>query len=209
MTAVDEDRGSGISTGIGKADRFAIWFVLIAGFFGGGFVAGLALITGVFRLLDPARYPIPLLGEMPAETGPGIAQARWESLVVNAEHLSAGPLWLLAGADVILGLTIGCVTASFAYALYRILQRKPFHRNMRTAALVAGSAIAIGGLLHQAVGGLGTMMAAGELNDSLGGVAFVGFEFQPLVPLIGFGVLALAYVFQAGNRIQRDTEGLI
>lgn len=195
--------------GIGKTDRFAIWFILVAGMFGGGFIAGLGLINGIFRLNDPAHYPIALLAKIPVETGPGIVQAHGDNLIVNAESLSAGPLWLFAISDLILGITIGLVTASFAHVLYRIAQRKPFHRNMYLSVLVAGSAITIGGLLYQALGGLGQMMAAGELNDSLGGVAELGFFFQPMWPLIGLGILTLAYVFRAGNRLQRETEGLV
>ena len=202
--------GSSIANpNVSKADRLAIWSILVVGMFGGGFVAGLGLVTGVFRLIDPARYPIALLADIPVETGPGIAQAHGDGVLVNAEQLSAGPLWLLAAGDMTLGLVIGCVTASFAHVLYRVAQRKPFHSTMQVAVLVAGVAIAVGGLLHQGFTGLGTMMAADELNDSLGGVAEVGFLFNPLIPLVGFGILALAYVFRAGERIQRETEGLV
>ena len=43
----------------------------------------------------------------------------------------------------------------------------------------------------------------------IGGVTQVGFLFEPLPIVVGFGVLALAYVFRTGERLQRDTEGLV
>lgn len=193
----------------GQGDRVAIWAILIAGFFGGGFVAGLGLITGIFRLIDPAGFPVQLIADIPIDGGPGILAAHGNSLLVSTESLSAGPLWALAAADIVAAVATGCVAASFAFVLYRIVQRRPFHRSTQTSAIVAGCAIAFGSLLSQGLGGLGQMMAADELNDELGGIAVAGFEFQPLLPIVGFGILALAYVFRAGERLQRDTEGLV
>ncbi|WP_166868624.1 hypothetical protein [Salinibacterium sp. ZJ70] len=211
LTIIDKDWGDVVerTTEIGKADRATVLIILVIGMFGGGLLAGLGLIMGIFRLLDPGRYPIELLADIPVEAGPGILEARATSIIVNAETLPAGALWAFAISDVVGGIAIGLVTACFAYVLWRVAQRHPFHRTTQAAALVAGCAIAFGSLISQGVGGLGRMMAADELNPSLGGVAEVGFLFQPLPIVVGFGVLALAYVFQAGERLQRDTEGLI
>lgn len=194
---------------IGRADRGAIYAILVVGVFLGGFVAGDGLIRGVFRLLDPAGYPIELIADIPVETGPGVVQAHGSTVVVSADGLSAGPIWLFAISDLIGALAIALVTVSFAYVLWRIAQRRPFHRTVQVAALVAGCAIALGSLLAQGLGGLAKMMAATELGPSLGDVAEVGFLFAPLPIIVGFGVLALAYVFQAGERLQRDTDGLV
>ena len=194
---------------IGRGDRVAVWIILIVGSFGGGVTAGLGIITGIFRLFDPARYPITLLADIPVQAGPGIVQAHGDSIVVHTDRLSGGPLWALATADVVAGIALGLVTASFAYVLSRVVGGKPFHRSMRAAALIAGSAIVFGSLVAQGVRGLGTMMAATELSDALGGVAEPAFLFEPLPIVVGFGVLALAYVFQTGTRLQRETEGLV
>ena len=57
--------------------------------------------------------------------------------------------------------------------------------------------------------GFGQMQAATELNPAFDDQLIVGFSFDPLPWLVGFGVMALAVVFQAGTRLQRDTEGLV
>ncbi|SJN46566.1 hypothetical protein FM104_15045 [Microbacterium esteraromaticum] len=196
-------------TDIGRADSIAVLVILIAGAGLGGFIAGRGLITGMFRLLDPSRYPIELLADIPVSAGSGILDAHGDSLIVTAAALPTSAVWLFALSDLIGAAAIGLVTAAFAYALARIVQRKPFHRSMRTAAVIAGLAITFGSLFSQALRGFGQMVAADDLNPSLGDVAQVGFLFEPLPILIGFAVLALTYVFQAGARMQKDTEGLV
>ncbi len=194
---------------VDRGDRIAIWAILIVGMFVGGLVAGLGLVNAVFRLLDPSRFPIDLLADIPLETGDGVIDAHGDSLLVWTDQLTAGPLWLLTLGDLAAALAIALVTASLGNVLWRVAQRRPFHRTVQVAALVAGCAVALGSLLAQGLGGLGRMMAAGELNDALGGIALPAFEFQPLLPILGFGILALAYVARAGERLQRDTDGLV
>ncbi|MBL5973850.1 MAG: hypothetical protein D3X82_08825 [Candidatus Leucobacter sulfamidivorax] len=195
---------------LGRADRGIITAFLVIGVFGGGFIAGLGIVTGIFRVLDPSGAPIALLADIPLERGAGIVEAHGDRLLVTPETLSAGPLWLLAIADILLALTIGIVTASITFVLVRVLQRKLFHRTMQTALVAAGGTIAIGSLLHQGARGFGQAFAADELNPALGGVATPGFEISMIFPvLVGLGIVALAYVFRAGNRLQRETEGLV
>lgn len=195
---------------LSRTDRSILTVFLIIGVFGGGFIAGLGIINGVFRVIDPSRYPIELLADIPLETGAGIIEAYGDRLVVHAESLSTSALWLLAAADILLALTIACVTAAFSHVLFRVLQRKLFHRGMQTAAFVAGGAISIGSILHQGALGFGQAFAADDLNEALGGVATPGFEIHMLFPVIvGIGITAAAYVFRAGNRLERETEGLV
>lgn len=192
-----------------RSDRPAILVILGIGMFAGGFVAGLGLINAIFRLVDPSQFAITLLANTPIDAGAGVSSAQYEQMSVMADSLSAGAVWLIAGAEMFTALTIGLVTASFSYALWRIVSGQPFHRTMRVAAIVAGCSIVFGTLLSQGLGGLGQMMAATELEDALGGAAVAGFEISPLPIVVGFGILALSYVFHAGTRMQRDTEGLI
>lgn len=193
------------TTGIGRADSVAVTAILVVGAGLGGFIAGMGLVRAVFRLFDPSKYPIELLADIPVELGGSVLGAHGSSLVVTVSSLPTLPLWLLSISEMIGALAIGLVTVCFAFVLARVAQRKPFHRSMRSAALVAGCAIAFGSLLSQGLGGLARMMVAFEVREP----AEPAFLFEPLPILVGFAVLALAYVFQAGNRLQKDTEGLV
>ena len=87
---------------------------------------------------------------------------------------------------------------------------KPFARSLQALALAAGATLALGSLLGLALAGFGRMNAALALNRALDEDRFlVGFSFDPLPVVLGFAIMALAFVFRAGHRLQRDTEGLV
>lgn len=197
------------ATAPGRADRTTILMILAAGVFAGAFIAGTGLIGAVFRVIAPEQYPVQLFADLPLETGEGILTAHGDRIVATADGLGGGAVWALAGGDAVGALTVGVVTASFGYVLWRVAQRRPFHRSMQAAILVTGSTVALGSLLSQGLGGLGQMMAATDLGSGLGGVALVQFEFAPLPIVVGFAIMALAFVFRAGMRLERETEGLV
>lgn len=196
------------TAGPGTTDRTAISVITIIGIFLGGFTAGQGIIAGIFRLVNPASTPIELIADIPVDSEPGV-EATATSLSVTADTLSAGTLWMLAAADIIGGLAIALTVASSSYLLLGIVRRRPFTRASFTAMVVAGCSILFGSLLAQAIGGFGTMMAADELNSALGGVAYPGFEFSALPILVGLVILAFAYVFRIGSRLQDDSDGLV
>lgn len=85
-------------------------------------------------------------------------------------------------------------------------------RSMWTLLLTAGFALALGPLLATGLTGFAAMQAAVELNPRIGGILLVGFGVSPwgfAIPLVGFGVLVLAYVFRRLRRLEHDTEGLV
>ncbi|WP_307483122.1 hypothetical protein [Microbacterium trichothecenolyticum] len=201
---------SGSPGDIHPADRVALRVILAVGLVAGLGLTAMGVFTAITRVLDPARYPVSVLADVPVPlSGGDVIDAQADSVLVHTSGLSPEAVWLLASGDLVGALTLGAVTMSFCVVLWRVVQHQPFHRHMYTAALVAGCSIALGSLLSQGLGGLGQLMAAAELSDALGGVARPGFLFTPLPVVAGLGVLALAYVFRAGNRLQRDTEGLV
>lgn len=193
----------------GRADRIGIRVILGVGLAGGLIMAALGAFTAIARVIDPARYAVSLLAHIPVATGPGVIDAYGDSIVVRTSALSPGATWVLAAGDLIDALVIGVVTLCFAATLWGVAQRRPFHRSLPAAAIAAGSALGIGSLLAQGLGGIGRMMAADDLSGSLGGVVEPGFLFTPVPVVVGLGLIALAYVFRAGARLQRDTEGLV
>ncbi|MGB3731309.1 hypothetical protein [Microbacterium sp.] len=201
----DQQHPKAADVTISRGDGIAVLAILVLGAGLGGWIAGMGLIRGVFRLFDPSRYPVELLATVPVKAGKDAIEAHADTIQVTFSQLQEAPLWLLSLSDISGAVAIGLATASFAFALARIVSGKPFHRSMQSAALIAGSSIMFGGLLAQGLGGLGQMMVALDL----GAPAEPAFTFEPLPIIVGAAVLALVYVFRAGRRLQRDTEGLV
>src|SRR5690606_14273161 len=106
---------------------------------------------------------------------------------------------------VVANLTVSLAVAYFCWSL---LRARPFRRSVTVTALVAGMALLFGGLLSQAATGFGTMQAALDI-DPTHSVFDVGFWFDPAPLFGGFAIMALGIAFQLGERLQRDTEGLV
>lgn len=206
---MEADVSSETSTAPHRADRVTIVVILVIGALAGALLAATGLISAISRIASPDAQTVRLLADIPVEAGPGIVSAHGDSLVVVVDRLDAGALWLIAAGEAFGALMIAAVTLSFGYLLWQVAQGRPFPRAAQTAVLVTGCAITFGSLLSQGLGGLGQMMAAGELQEATGGLALVQFELAPLPLLIGFGIMALAYAFRAGHRLQHDTEGLV
>jgi hypothetical protein len=190
---------------------------ILALFVAAAAVIALALaLPGIREVVAIAqdRSTLTLLTEqpLPTRTVPGAAvleSATFDSARVVATGLDAGTRWLLGAGAGFAALTTALVVGSLWLFVLLLMWRRPFHRALVVATLTAGSALLIGGLLSTGLGGLGRMMAADALNPAAGDALLIGFAFDPAPLLAGVGVLALSFVFAAGQRLQRDTEGLV
>jgi len=178
--------------------------------FVGTAVSGIStLASGETRLQLLTRAEVPNLG---TSGGPGIVSAGFDSADVVATGLSDGTRALLTAAALADAATVAAVGGAIAWFLLMFAAGRHFQGSLFATTLVAGFALAIGPLLSTGLGGLGKMQAADELNPVAHDVFVVGFSvdaFGPAIPLLGFAVLAIAFVFRSGARLQRDTEGLV
>ena len=204
---------SEVFPGISRGDRIVIRIT------GAVFAVGalLFLVVGAMavirRLIDPTSLPVGLLADIPLDPAsvPGIEILRssGDHVLITASGLSAGAIAALAIGNGLGALTASVVCGALAYFAWRVTRGQPFHRSLVGVSLATGITILFGALLSTFIGGFGQMQAAAELNPAFDDQLIVGFEFDPLPWLVGFGVMALAVVFQAGTRLQRDTEGLV
>lgn len=150
-------------------------------------------------LATPTAAPLP---PVDAET------ALLDTVTVTSGNISAGAAGSLI-AGTILSAVVGAIVAgTVALMLWRLAQGRPFHRSLFGATLLAGASMAFGGLVAAFLSGFGAMQVASDL-DPQGDVFVPGFTFDPTVVAVGAVVLAFAFVFRAGTRLQRDTEGLV
>lgn len=203
--------------GMHRADRITIGVlgVIVAAITAGAF---LWLSAGAFHTITAAgETSVQLLisGEVPHTSNSGdlgIVSAGYSSAALVASGLSAGTRWLLGGAAIATALTVAAVGGGVAWFMLMTSTKRMFQRSLFTTTLIAGFALAVGPIVATGLNGFGHMRAAFELNPLVNNALIPGFTIDGLgfvVPIFGFVVLILAFVFRTGERMQRDTEGLV
>ena len=120
-------------------------------------------------------------------------------------------VWLgLAAAALVGVLTRVAIATLIALLSWRLLRGAVFARSLSFVAVIAGGALLIGGALTQGLGSLADAMAAADLNGPGGrgfGPLAGRLDFTTIVT--GLILLLVGLAFEYGERLQRDTEGLV
>lgn len=184
----------------------------------------MTLPTEPFWPTPPPGVEVTLAG--PAEvTGGGFM---WADVAVVG--LGIGVRLTLAGGILVQGLAHLAVVAAVFLLATRLLRGEPFQPTIRRAITIAAVALVAGGMLWQVLLGVGQSMAADQalLASELAWTNVVDAAFGPgadpltLMPgprftvtiefwpiLTGFALMAVAAAFRQGERLQRDTVGLV
>ncbi|WP_130177252.1 hypothetical protein [Cryobacterium sp. SO1] len=197
-----------------RLGRVLTWLILggalIWGLLGTGI--GAAILIG--QLLQD-RFVVTLFADapLPPSASAGTAQitgGTFDSAGITVTGLSALPRFLLTLEGSTTVATTLLVSATVAYFCWSVLRRRPFNRPVFWLVALVGYALLLGTVLGQGFGGLGRMIAAAELN----GDAPEGF--WPLATLVdlapagtGLVLLVAAAAISLGQRLQRETDGLV
>lgn len=198
----------------GRLASVLTWVVLV-----GAVLWGLlATVLGAWTIIEQLvrdRFTVTLFADAPL---PGAASAgtavltsgSYATAEVTVGRLSALPRFLLTLEASTALATALLVSATVAYFCWSVLRRRPFNRPVFTLVALVGYALVLGTVLGQGFGGLGRMIAAGELNSG------PAEGFWPLAVLVDLGpagtglvLLVAAAAISLGQRLQRDTDGLI
>jgi hypothetical protein len=133
---------------------------------------------------------------------------------------------LLAGGHLLQGVTMTIIAVAVAVLCTRLLAGSPFRPVLSRSVMVAAVAVAAGGILWQLCFQLAGVLASAQVLTVTAWTAdeavmadpgtdigwpepSFGFtlEFWPL--MLGLALAALAAAFRHGERLQRDTEGLV
>lgn len=197
-----------------RLSRVLTWLVLAGAVLGGLLSTGMSAYRMIEHLAQD-RYLVTLFADAPLPDTASAGTARllegsFSTAQVAVNGLSALPRFLLTletGTALVTGLL---VSATVAYFCWSVLRRRPFNRPVFALVALVGYALILGTIVGQGFGGLGRMIAAGELNaDPASG-------FWPLAALVDLGpagtglvLLVAAGSIRLGQRLQRDTDGLI
>ncbi|WP_193509411.1 hypothetical protein [Cryobacterium sp. BB736] len=131
---------------------------------------------------------------------------QWTATMVTVPDLSAGTMVVKMAADVLGVLTL-VVLALGAFGLGRaLLAGKPFTRATSRNAVFAALAILALGIAAQFVEWWARLLVLHERSS----LAFSrDLVADPTVITVGFAIALVAIAFRYGERLQRDTEGLV
>jgi len=197
-----------------RLSRLFTWIVLVGAVAWGLLAAVIGTVTVIGQLVTD-RFTAILFADAPLPDAASGGTARlisgsFDSAEVTVAGLSALPRFLLTLEGSTALATTLLVSATVVYFCWSVLRRRPFTRPVFWLVALVGYALLIGTVLGQGFGGIGRMIAAGELNgDPIDG-------FWPMATLVdlapagtGLVLLVAAGAISLGQRLQRDTDGLI
>lgn len=179
-----------------------------------GFVLAVGQLTLAARYLWSAEIELTLLADraLPVQPGAGVRTADIETVSLTVDALTGTPRALFAAGAVLLALTALAVAGAMTGLLFAAASGRPFRPRLYRFSLIAGLLLVVGPLASTAVSGLASMMAADELNSAVDDIILPGFgvsSWGMTIPIIGLAVIALGYLLQRMEGLQRDTEGLV
>ena len=197
-----------------RLNAASLWLILV--------VTGLgAVITVVFGIIAivtdlatrSATLNLVVDKALPAAAQGGsrrLAHGTYDIAAVHVSHLSSEALTLNAISEITDTLVQVSLWALVAYLSWRLLHGRALRRSLSIIVGIAGLILILGGAVHAATDSITPALAAQQLNEAAHN------HFWPLAgrfdgSLIGTGfvVLVIAYVFEYGARLQKDTEGLV
>jgi len=150
---------------------------------------------------------------LPAAASSGTARlagGTFSTADVTVSGLSTLPRFLLTLEGATAVATGLLVSVTIAYFCWSVLRRRPFSRPVFWLVALVGYALILGTVLGQGFGGLGRMIAAGELSaGTLDGFWPSAALIDPAPAVTGLVLLVAAGAIRLGQRLQQDTAGLV
>lgn len=225
--------GKGGAAGIPASVRFtriiAVIYAVLSGI-GAIWAAALTMLAPTVQVTVPVQEFWPelpesaeVMGTTAKVVGGGVTEA-----MLELENLGTATRVLLAGSDVLQGLLGVCLGVAVAVLCTGLIRQVPFTPIAVRWVRITGAATMICGLGWQLLGGWGSSLAShqalgrhgGAWNENITGWegpeqilgmpsasdAF-SIDFWPIG--VGLALLALALVLRNGQKLQRETAGLI
>lgn len=179
-------------------------------------IAAWSIVAAVLRIIDvlPGR-DVPVLAvfhDTPAlaPIGPGGADAAviLEQAWITASELPVASVWALVIQQIVQAGTITTVVACLLLLVRGILRGTVFSRRNTTLVTVAGLTALIGFALVPFFGNMGANGAFAAISEHTFDNVIMSSDLMPFI-VIAFVAALGSTVFTVGDRLQRDTAGLI
>lgn len=194
-----------------RADRVTMRVIgVLVGILALALTAQSFISAGVY-LWSP-QVTVALLADASTPATAPVTSATFDSVLVTTQALSGGARACFAAGSALLGATALVVGGALAWLMFSAASGLPFRPRIYSFTLAAAFALVLGPLLASALTGFGSMQAAVELDAFVPDVLVPGWTVSSwgfAIPLVGLGLIVLAYVFRYMQRLQHETKGLV
>jgi len=176
-----------------------------------GVAAAVAIIDSVMLVIRVAGLttgPVTLTDVPTSEPqNAGFANATFDTVTLTVADLPADGRGFLIGAAVLSWLVVVGICATLAWLCIRVFLGRPFGAFATWGIGVVAILVITSGMGTPVLTGLAAASAAANLG--LDELPFFLVELDPAPLAWGFALAVVATAFQLGQRLQRDTEGLV
>jgi hypothetical protein len=200
-------------SGLDRSDRFVLTlFAALAALV--GIVSLVGAVPGIAGLFsDTVTVAVSSDMAVPTDAASGsasIVSGTFDRAVLVVSGIDLGARIALAGSAVATTLTTAAVAASVVALCVAILKGRPFVRSVTWLLATASITLIAGSIIGAGLDTIAMFFIAAALNpepiDSVFPLASE-YDFAPLLIGLVLGVVATA--FQLGQKMQRDTDGLV
>jgi hypothetical protein len=197
------------------ADRTSIWVVTIGALIVAAFILIGFSVTTIsqvssgevsFAVITDTAVPAGEFGEEK-----GLTEATYIEAMVSARGLSTGPFAAFIAANAVNSLTALIVTLALAFMGWRWLKGDPFRQSVIYSGITAAAALMLGPFVALLLSTTATTRALLEIAGASQGHSdyILAAEFNLAPFLAGVGLAVVIGVFEAGQKLKADTEGLV
>lgn len=201
-------------SGLRLSERISLaLFALIAAAAGIGF--GVSAVFGILDAMvgDTVHTVLSAQEAVPAGAATGSAtlvSGEFDSATVVISGLDLASRSLLAGGILVTALMYLTLAAAIVFICVNLMRGRPFSRSSTWWLATASLLLIGGGLVGAGLFTFGQLMIAAQLNADPTMSVFPMAGTISLTPVfVGVGIAVIAAVFEFGERLQRETEGLV
>ena len=199
------------TSSLSRSDRVGMYLTIVLGAIG----AAAVLWTTVARLLEvaPGRdvpVLVPFTGEsakLPIGPNGALVTVDVEQATVVVPHPAPATQFALVAEPIIIGLALLVSIVLLCLFCWNLARGRAFHRST-TRIIFAGAGTVLAGW---AVGSLFTTMSVNGALSAVSEYSYDGVLFSTDLtqPIVALALGAVGAGFQVGERLRRDTEGLV
>lgn len=173
-----------------------------------------AVGAGIEIFGSPVSVSLPVDGAEMASLADadGVAAAEYTRSVVSFETLDAGIRWLFLAEVTLPALATVIVCASLWWLGLSLIRQRAFRKSMVPILATAAFTLVVTGMIGPMFGAFARAQVVEQLTASgadTGGFWIFQYELNPASIGWGIAIALVATAFEVGQRLQRETEGLV